>query len=112
MISEGRRGMVSERHTIRKIEFSEPHDFDEQLWPVNLALVLAGGCMAGLIWAICDFRTPVLFENGYFWMTVLLVSVFGLGGLAVYLGGRSGRRLQMAAFLSLALHGIGLASMK
>ncbi|HEY2148018.1 MAG TPA: hypothetical protein VGH32_08780, partial [Pirellulales bacterium] len=104
--------MVSERHTIRKIEFSEPHDFDEQLWPVNLALVLAGGCMAGLIWAICDFRTPVLLENGYFWMTVLLVSVFGLGGLAVYLGGRSGRRLQMAAFLSLALHGVGLASMK
>jgi hypothetical protein len=104
--------MNSERHTIRKVEFPATHDFDDQLWPVNLALVLAAGCMGGLIWAICDFRTPVWYENGYFWMTVLIVTVFGFGGLAVYLGGRSGRRLQMAAFLSLALHGVGLASMK
>ncbi|HKD36663.1 MAG TPA: hypothetical protein VKB78_07675, partial [Pirellulales bacterium] len=104
--------MISERHTIRKVEFPETHDFDDQLWPVNLALVLAAGCMAGLIWAICDFRTPVWYENGYFWMAVLLASVFGFGGLAVYLGGRSGRRLQLAAFLSLAFHGVALASMK
>src|SRR5207302_6072528 len=100
--------MDTQRHAVRKLDFSESNDFDEQLWPVNLALMLACGCVAGMIWAICDFQTPVLLENGYFWMALLLGSVIGLGGLAIYLGGRTARRLQMAAFLSLALHGVGL----
>src|SRR5882757_9556509 len=101
--------MNSQRHTIRKLDFSESQDFDEQLWPVNLALILACGCVAGMIWAICDFQTPVLLENGFFWLFVLTASVLTFGGLAMYLGGRSARRLQMAAFLSLALHGTAVA---
>jgi hypothetical protein len=103
--------MDSQRHVVRRLEPAEHLDFDEQLWPVNLALMLAAGCVAGMIWAICDFQTPVWYESGYFWMAVLLGSVLGLGGLAVYLGGKTARRLQMAAFLSLALHGVGLGAL-
>ncbi len=103
--------MDSLRHVVRRLEPAERLEFDEQLWPVNLALMLACGCVAGMIWAIGDFQTPVWYESGYFWMTVLLASVLGLGGLAVYLGGKTARRLQMAAFLSLALHGIGIGAL-
>ena len=103
--------MDSQRHVVRRLEPAERLDFDEQLWPVNLALMLACGCVAGMIWAICDFQTPIWYESGYFWMTVLLASVLGLGGLAVYLGGKTARRLQMAAFLSLALHGVGIGAL-
>ena len=70
--------MDSQRHVVRRLDPAEHLDFDEQLWPVNLALMLACGCVAGMIWAICDFQTPVWYESGYFWMTVLLASVIGL----------------------------------
>src|SRR5437588_3148750 len=76
--------MDTQRHAVRKLDFSESNDFDEQLWPVNLALVLACGCVAGMIWAICDFQTPVWYENGFFWMFVLVASVVSFGGLALW----------------------------
>ncbi len=104
--------MNSQRHQVQKLDFSQSSDFDEQLWPVNLALVLAYGCVAAMVWAICDFQTPVVWQNGYFWLFALTASVVTFGGLAIYLGGRSARRLQLAAFLSLALHGVGIASLK
>src|SRR5260221_2663401 len=101
--------MNTQRHAVRKLDFSESNDFDERLWPVNLALLLAWGCVAGMIWAACDFQTPVWYQNGYFWVFVLTASVLSLGGLAIYFGGRSARRPHKAAFFKLAVHRVRLS---
>ncbi len=101
--------MNQPRPIIRKLESPSSGDFDEQLWPVNLALLLVCGCVAGWIIAISDFQAPEISQNGWFRLVTLVGSVALLCGLAVYLGGRRGRRLQLAAFLSLALHlGVGM----
>jgi Prenyltransferase and squalene oxidase repeat len=96
--------MNVQRDTIRKVNPTDRADFDEQLWPVNLALLLLCGCVGGVIWANSDFATPDLLNNGYVRLVTLVGSVFVLGLLAIKLGGREARRLQLAAFLSLALH--------
>ncbi|HEX3997952.1 MAG TPA: hypothetical protein VHX65_05325 [Pirellulales bacterium] len=92
------------RPNVRKIEPVESNHFDEQLWPVNLALLLACGCAVGMIVALADFHTHVWYENGYFLIVALVGSVCGLTVLATRIGGRGGRRLQVAALLSISLH--------
>ncbi len=92
------------RPNIRKVDPIDSNDFDQRLWPVNLALLVLCGCVVGTNWAVSDFQSPVWYENGYFRLATLLVSVCGLAGLAMWLGGRPGRRLQMAALLSVSLH--------
>jgi hypothetical protein len=92
------------RPNIRKVEPIDSNDFDQRLWPVNLALLVLCGCVVGTNWAVSDFQSHVWYENGYFRLATLLVSVCGLAGLAMWLGGRPGRRLQMAALLSVSLH--------
>ena len=98
-------------HVVKKLPPPGSTDFDEQLWPVNLALALLCGCAVGANWAISDFQSPVWYLNGYVRLVTLLLSVGLLAGAAKYLGGRRGRRLQFAAMLSLTIHlGILLAA--
>ena len=99
------RTMNSQRHTIRKLDPSETGDLDEQLWPVNLAMVLACGCVGGLIWATAIFTSPDLLRNGYFWMATLVGSILICGGSGD-LFGRAARRggCNWRRFVSVAMH--------
>jgi hypothetical protein len=92
------------RPNIRKIETVESNDFDQQLWPVNLALLVLCGCVVGMTVALGDFHTHQWLENGYVQLVVILGAVFLTARLAMRIGGRGGRRLQMAALLSVSLH--------
>ncbi|MGC4006745.1 MAG: hypothetical protein QM811_27920 [Pirellulales bacterium] len=84
------------------------HDLDEQLWPVNIALVLLCGFIGGLIAAHSEFdfeRVP-WYENGWTRLATLFVSVGAFIALSVGLGGHRGRRFQFAALISLLLHSV------
>jgi len=79
-------------------------NFDEQLWPVNLALVVLTGISAGVIVADADFKTPDLWRNSWVHLGVVgAIALLTALGLA-YLAPRAQRRLQLAALASLALH--------
>ena len=91
-------------HEVRKLSPEDTGGFDEQRWPVNLVLTVLCGCVAGVIWAKSDFQSPVWYQNGYVWLTTLVLSVVTLAVAANFLEGRSARRLQLAALLSVSLH--------
>ena len=94
------------RPNIRKIKPVESKDFDQQLWPVNLALLVLCGCVVGMNWALSDFQTHDWLENGYVRLVVILGTVGVLAGLAIWLSDKLeiARRLQMAALLSVSIH--------
>ena len=79
-------------------------DFDEQLWPINLVLVVLAGFIAGIIAAKGDFQTPTLIHNAYCQLIVLATIVGVLAWGVVRLDGRMQRRLQFGVFMSLLLH--------
>ena len=79
-------------------------NFDEQLWPGNLAIVVLTGISAGVIVADADFKTPDLWRNSWVHLGVVgAIALLTALGLA-YLAPRAQRRLQLAALASLALH--------
>ena len=73
--------------TIRKLEPPSAGDFDEQLWPVNFALILVGACIAGWILATADFYADVWWHSGWFLLFALVASTGSLCVLAAYVGG-------------------------
>ncbi len=82
---------------------------DEQLWPINSLLVILSGAVAGLIIGTSDFKTDRWLENGWVRLATLALSMIALLVMAYFIRGPRGRRLQMAALISLAVHaGIGL----
>ena len=79
--------------------------FDEQVWPINVALVVLAGFVAGSIVALSSFDDPRLLYNGWARLTTLAVSV-GLLIFAVnFVDSRRLRRnLQLAIVLSCLFH--------
>lgn len=96
------------RRTIRRINPAAHHDFDEQLWPINIALLVLCGFVGGLIIAHSEFdfaRVP-WYENGWVRLATLVGSVGLFVSVAVWLGGKAGRRFQLGAVISLLLHSL------
>ncbi|HXT59036.1 MAG TPA: hypothetical protein VN699_10380 [Pirellulales bacterium] len=79
-------------------------DFDDQLWPINLVLLVLAGCITGIIVAKSDFRTPVIFQNGWFHLATLAGIVGVLLWGIVKFGARMQRRVQLGVFISLLVH--------
>lgn len=79
-------------------------DFDEQLWPINLVLLVLAGFITGIIVAKGDFHTPALIHNGYCQLVVLAMIVGAFAWGIVRLDGRLQRRLQFGVFMSLLVH--------
>lgn len=103
------------KRTIRRITPAAHHDFDEQLWPVNIALLVLCGFVGGLIVGYSDkgpdfpyfiWNSAEWWRNGYVRLASLVLSVGLFIGLSIWLGGQRGRRFQLAAVLSLFLHAI------
>ncbi|HUY89254.1 MAG TPA: hypothetical protein VMV10_11005 [Pirellulales bacterium] len=82
----------------------QPADFDERLWPVDLALLVLAGFIAGVIVAKSDFQTPLVVYNGYLHLGALAAIVGALLWGVARFGARVQRRLQLGVFVSLLVH--------
>lgn len=100
--------MAKVRRTIQKVERAEVTGFEDQLWPINLALLILTGFVAGIVIVDGGFDDPRLLHNGWFRLTTLGLTVGGLFWLSLRVNQRIARRMQLAILLSLILH-IGLA---
>ncbi len=79
-------------------------DFDDQMWPINFAILVLAGFVAGIVLAQGDFGEPRLLYNGYFHLALLGgMLALGLFG-ARLLSGKIRRRLQLCIVLSLTIH--------
>ncbi len=77
--------MAGRPHKIRTIQNAKVADFDDQLWPINCAILILAGFVAGLVIAKGDFSDARLLYNGWTWLTSVGVMV----GLTAWIGGRS-----------------------
>ena len=96
--------MAKSMKKIRKVEISRAVDFDDQLWTVNVAVLIFAGFLAGTIIAKSDFDTPKLLYNG--WSHLTLVVLLTLSAfLAVWkLQGKIRRRVLLCVVISLLAH--------
>ena len=100
--------MPGSTRTVRRVQISKVADFDDQLWPINCAILILAGFVTGIVIATSDFHDPRLLYNGW-------IRLFGVGltvGLlfwgVMWLQGKMLRRLQFCLLLSLMAH-LGLA---
>ncbi|NLX94840.1 MAG: hypothetical protein GXY83_01555 [Rhodopirellula sp.] len=93
---------------IRKVDRSPLSDFDDQLWPINVAIVILGGIAAGVIAASSSFDDPRLFYNGWVRLGGVAVMMMILFWAVIHLQGKMLRRVQLCLIVSLVVH-IGLA---
>ncbi|HID76831.1 MAG TPA: hypothetical protein EYP56_12655, partial [Planctomycetaceae bacterium] len=98
----------STQKRIRRIPL-EAADFDEQLWPINLAVFVLGGVAAGIVVATTEnFHDPVLLRNGWFRLTVVGLLVSAMLWAVRWLQGRVRRRVLFCLLVSLLVH-LGVA---
>ncbi|NQU20740.1 MAG: hypothetical protein HQ567_05605 [Candidatus Nealsonbacteria bacterium] len=96
--------MAETTRKIRHVQTAKAADFDEQLWPINVAIVILAGFVAGWIIGTSDFQTPNLLFNGYFRLFTVALSV-GLAFCAViWLQGRVRHRILLCVVISLLVH--------
>jgi len=60
---------------VRKIETARASTFDEQLWPINVALVVLAGFVGGCIVALSSFEDARPLYNGWARLATLGLSV-------------------------------------
>ncbi|MBN2475030.1 MAG: hypothetical protein JXB62_10510 [Pirellulales bacterium] len=96
--------MAGSVRRIRKVQTAQVADFDDQLWPINCAILILAGFVAGIVIAVSDFQDPRLLYNGW----ARLVSVAAMVGLSfwgvMWLQGKMLRRLQLCVLVSLLFH--------
>ena len=96
--------MPAKSPRIRKVQTAGGADFDDQLWPINCAIVILAGFVAGIVIATSEFDDPRLLYNGW----ARLVSVGVMMGLlfagVAWLQGKMLRRVQLCVLLSLLAH--------
>jgi len=98
--------MAKKQRIIRKTSVTSDTAFDDRLWPVNLALVVFGGYLAGVIVAIfpldISFQLNRLHINGLLYLGIVAALIpAAMVGLS-FVNNRMVRRgLQLAAVLSL-----------
>src|SRR5436305_2060028 len=60
--------MPAPKQTIREIRHIPPGGFEEQLWPINMALLVLSGMVAGWILATLPFQAEVWWRSGWVWL--------------------------------------------
>ena len=65
---------------VRKLQPKGPRSFDEQTWPIYVAIVVLSGYLCGVVISVFQFTDPRLHANAITW----LVAVFLLGLLALF----------------------------
>lgn len=88
------------RRIIRKRKLPQAEPFEEQLWPIQLALVILGGFLIGLVLAYLRFNDLRWWANAVTW---LIVTPFAVGGMMVAARFIDRRVMRRAVQFSLAL---------
>ena len=96
--------MSSQPTTARRKSPPAVVGFDDQLWPVNVLLLLLASFVAGLIVAQGDFRTSDPLRNGYVHLAVVGWLALLLSMASAFLGRVVQHRIQIAVLLSLLVH--------
>ncbi|MBC8353351.1 MAG: hypothetical protein H8E66_15235 [Planctomycetes bacterium] len=97
--------MAKIRRTIRKTQQPADTAFDEQFWPVMLALFILGGFLVGTVLAYLRFNERVWYANAWTWLFVIPVVVCGLIWVLRKIESRALRRgVQFSAVLCIIVH--------
>jgi hypothetical protein len=92
------------RRQIRPVRIIPFEDVEDQLWPINLLVVVLAGFVVGLILGLSRFDDPRLFYNAYFQLFTVGLTL-GVWFLAIrWVRGRLKQRLKIAALFSLVAH--------
>lgn len=89
---------------IRKVDSPAAADFDDQLWPINVAILILAGFVVGIVIALSDFQDPRIFYNGWTHLGIVALLVGGLFWAFHALQGRVLRRIQLCVLISLIIH--------
>lgn len=96
--------MAGRSSSASRVRSSSVVDFDDQMWPVNCAILVLSGFVVGIVIGNSDFTDPRPLWNGYAHLAVIgLLMALSLG-VAYWLGGKIRRRLQFCVLLSLLVH--------
>ncbi|MCA9119874.1 MAG: hypothetical protein H6822_01075 [Planctomycetaceae bacterium] len=97
--------MAKIRRTIRKTKQPSEATFDEQFWPVMLALFILGGFLAGTVLAYLRFNERVWYANAWTWLVAIPVVICTLIWVLRKVESRALRRgVQFSAVLCMILH--------
>ncbi len=96
--------MAANARNIRKVEHSKVADFDDQLWPINCAILILAGCVVGVIVGMSDFQHSHPFYNGWTHLIGVAVMVGLLFWGVMWLQGKIRRRLLLCILISLLAH--------
>ncbi len=97
--------MAKIRRIVRKLRPAAATAFDDQLWPVMVALVVLGGFVMGALLAYLRFDDPRWYTNALTWLIATVLVTAGVAAALAMLENRTFRRsLQLAIILGLFLH--------
>ncbi len=96
--------MAAKPLKIRRVQFSKVVDFDDQLWPINCAILILAGFVAGIVIATSDFQDARIIYNGWVRLTGVGLMVGLLFWGVMWLQGKMLRRLQFCVIFSLLFH--------
>ena len=91
--------MAEIQRLIRKLQPKGPRSFDEQTWPIYVAIVVLCGYLSGVAISWCKFNDERIHANAFTWLIV--IAVLGIAALSSvrYLGNRIMRRTIVLSFL-------------
>jgi hypothetical protein len=97
--------MAQPRRVIRRIKPASEAAFDEQLWPVILAVFLLGGFLMGTVLAYLKFDDPNWFANAWLWTFTIPIVLCGLIALLRHVESRALHRgVQLSSVLCIIVH--------
>jgi hypothetical protein len=79
-------------------------DFDDQMWPIDCAILILAGVAAGIIRGSSDFDDPRFLYNGYVHLAVVGLLAGLMLPAAYWLQRTVRRRVELCILLSLILH--------
>ena len=97
--------MESIRRSLRSLKPKSDQSFDEQFWPVCVALTLLCGFLMGLYVAYLNFDDPRWYANALTWLMLTPLAVSGaMYGLSRLENLKLRRRLELSLVLAVFLH--------
>ena len=87
--------MAEPKHKLRKLNVQQVRTFDEQLWPIDTALVVLGLLLAGIVSVVLRFDDPRVERNALTWLPIIPVVI----GILMWLARQIDRRVVRRATL-------------
>jgi len=96
--------MAGTTRTVRRVTTAKVADFDDQIWPINVAILILAGFVAGSIVTYSRFDEPRLLLNTWFLLFTLALTT-GLAFWAVIrFQGKVRHRVLFCTIISLLVH--------